>query len=283
MQHHDFELYTHEQEQQLQYLPTTQPFLPSSTYSMEQSFSAPYEHSFPLVEAPRPQYTYEQFAQEHKLASQYNYHSPSGSPHSTLNSFQDQPPVLSASSESGASASSSALGSPSITPQFEMEAWNPMAMMTSGIDFPTMVAEQKSFVGESMIPSETTTSFPSSASTASSNAFKTPTTPASAGWSLPKRSRRRNSLLSNEIFPHDTPTSPASSVTSSPLLLRSSSTFKLFSPESCRFPPCALSWLKCALKLTHTLQTPTSSSPSHSLLRAPSPRSEQRNRITLPL
>lgn len=150
MQHHDFELYQ-EQEQQLQYLPTTQPFLSSSTYSMEQSFSAPYEHAFPLIEAPRPQYTYEQFAQGHKLASQYNYHSPSGSPHSTLNSFQDQPPILSASSESGASASSSALGSPSTTPQFEMDAWNPMAMMTSGIDFPTMAAEQKSFIDPNVI------------------------------------------------------------------------------------------------------------------------------------
>lgn len=151
MQHHDFELYTHEQEQQLQYLPTTQSFLPSSTYGMEQSFSAPFDHTFPLVEAPRPQYTYEQLAQGHKLAQQYNYHSPYGSPHSTLNSFQDQPPVLSASSESGASASSSALGSPSVTPQFEMEAWNPMAMMTSRFEFPTTVAEQKSFIDPNVI------------------------------------------------------------------------------------------------------------------------------------
>ncbi|KAF2632802.1 hypothetical protein BU25DRAFT_453983 [Macroventuria anomochaeta] len=148
---HDFELYSHEQEQQLQYLPTTQPFLSSSTYSMEQSFSAPYEHMLPLVEAPRPQYHYDHIAHGHKLAQQYNYHSPSGSPHSTLNSFQDQPPVLSASSESGASASSSALGSPSITPQFEMESWNPMVMMTSGLEYPTIVAAEKSFVDPNVI------------------------------------------------------------------------------------------------------------------------------------
>lgn len=148
--HHDFELYSHEQEQQLQYLPSSQSYLPSSTYSMEQSFSAPFNHMLPLVEAPRPQYSYEHLAQANKLAQQYNYHSPSGSPHSTLNSFQDQPPVLSASSESGASASSSALGSPSITPQFEMEAWNPMGL-TSGFEYPAMVAVEKSFVGESIV------------------------------------------------------------------------------------------------------------------------------------
>lgn len=236
MQHHDFELYQ-EQEHQLQYLPTTQPFLPSSTYSMEQSFSAPYEHTFPLVEAPRPQFTYEQLAQDHKLAQHYNYHSPSGSPHSTLNSFQDQPPVLSASSESGASASSSALGSPSVTPQFEMEAWNPMAMMTSGIDFPTMAAEQKSFVGESMVPCASTASFSSSTYTAPSNAFKTPTTPASASWSHMRSSRRRNSLLFNEVLPNDVPTSPAPSITSSPLLSRSSPSLMPFPQASCWFPP----------------------------------------------
>lgn len=151
--HHDFELYSREQEQQLQFLPTTQSYLPTTTYSMDPSFSASYQHMLPLEEPPRPQYTYDQLAQEHKFAQQYSYHSPSGSPHSTLNSFQDQPPVLSASSESGASASSSALGSPSITPQFEMESWNPMAMMTSGIEYPTMLADQKTFVGKAPLRS----------------------------------------------------------------------------------------------------------------------------------
>ncbi|KAJ4336919.1 hypothetical protein N0V95_008487 [Ascochyta clinopodiicola] len=149
--HHDFELYTQEQEQQLQYLPTPQPFLPSSAYSLDQSFSTPFEHMLPLVEAPRPQYHYDHIAQEHKLA-QYGYHSPSESPHSTFNSFQDHPPVLSASSESGASASSSALGSPSVTPQFEVESWNPMAMgLTSSFEYPALVAADKTFVDPNMI------------------------------------------------------------------------------------------------------------------------------------
>ena len=141
----DFELYSQEQEQQLHYLPTTQPFLPSSTYSMDQSFSAPFEHMLPLVEAPRSQYQFDHMAQVPKLAL-YNYHSPSGSPHSTSNSFQDLPPVLSASSESGASASSSALGSPSVTPQFEVESWNPMGF-TSSFEYPAVVAAEKTFVG----------------------------------------------------------------------------------------------------------------------------------------
>ncbi|KZM19726.1 nucleic acid binding [Ascochyta rabiei] len=149
--HHDFELYSQEQEQQLHYLPTPQPFLASSAYSMDQSFSTPFEHMLPLVEAPRPQYHYDHMAQGHKLA-QYGYHSPSESPHSTFNSFQDQPPILSASSESGASASSSALGSPSVTPQFEVESWNPMAMgLTSSFEYPALVAAEKTFVDPNII------------------------------------------------------------------------------------------------------------------------------------
>ena len=234
--HHDFELYSREQEQ-LQYLPTTQPFLASSTYSMEQSFSAPYEHMLPLVEAPRPQYSYDQLAQQHKLAQQYNYHSPSGSPHSTLNSFQDQPPILSASSESGASASSSALGSPSITPQFEMESWNPMAMMTSGLEFSTIIAPEKSFVGESMVSSATATSFTYSTPHHSSNAFIPPTTPASASWSSSRSNLQGNFTLSNELYLYDVSISPSnSSVSSSPLYPRASSSIS-FSQRSCWSPP----------------------------------------------
>ena len=144
---HDFELYSQEQEQQLQYLPTTQPFLPSSNYSMDQSFSAPFEQMLPLVEAPRPQYQFDYMAQV-----PCNYHSPSVSPSSTLNSFQDLPPVLSASSESGASASSSALGSPTVTPQFEVESWNPMGL-TSSFEYPAIAATEKTFVGRLTIRS----------------------------------------------------------------------------------------------------------------------------------
>ncbi|KAJ4309861.1 hypothetical protein N0V94_008730 [Neodidymelliopsis sp. IMI 364377] len=153
MMHHDFELYSREQEQQLQYLPTTQPFLSSTTYSMDQTFSTPFEHLLPMVEAPASQellYHYDHIAQGPKLA-QYSYHSPSGSPYSISNSFQEQPPVLSASSESGASVSSSALGSPSLTPQFN-DSWNPMAMgLTSSFEYPAIVAPEKSFVDPNVI------------------------------------------------------------------------------------------------------------------------------------
>ena len=237
--HHDFELYSHEQEQQLQYLPTTQPYLPSSTYSMDHSFSAPFDHMLPLVEAPRPQYSYEQLAQTNKLAQQYNYHSPSGSPQSTFNSFQDQPPVLSASSESGASASSSALGSPSITPQFEMEAWNPMSL-TSGFEYPAMVATEKSFVGKSIVSTAAATSF---ASSCTSNAFKAPTTPALATWSSSRSSLRRNSTPSSEMHPYNVSVSPvSSSVISSPLISRTSFSFVPFSQYSCWSPPSAVKY-----------------------------------------
>ncbi|KAF2254959.1 hypothetical protein BU26DRAFT_416852 [Trematosphaeria pertusa] len=134
---HDFQLYSHE-EQQLEYLPATQPFLPSNSYSMDPTFSAPYEHMSSLAEAPRPQdlqFHYDGIAQGVK--STFQYQSPSGSPNSTSYSFQDQPPVLSASSESGASVSSSAMGSPSLNPQFS-EPWNPMANglgLTSGFEY----------------------------------------------------------------------------------------------------------------------------------------------------
>lgn len=229
---HDFELYTQEQEQQqLQYMSNTQPFL-SSSYNMDPSFSAPYEHMMPLAEAPRPQYSYDQLAQEHKFAQQYSYHTPSGSPHSTLNSFHDQPPVLSASSESGASASSSALGSPSITPQFEMEAWNPMAMMTSGLEYPTIVANEKTFVGESMVHTATAASSVSSpSSSVSTTVFKTPTTPASA--------LRRSSMISNTSHSCETSstTSPNISSTLFSPFCSGASNISSSPQESCSFFP----------------------------------------------
>lgn len=225
--HHDFELYAQEQEQQqLQYMSSTQPFLPSSTYSMEPSFSASYEHMMPLVEAPRPQYSYDQLAQEHKFAQQYNYHTPSGSPNSTFNSFQDQPPILSASSESGASASSSALGSPSITPQFEMESWNPMAMMTSGLEYPAIIANEKTFIGESVLHSAIATpSISSPTPSVSSTVFKAPTTPASA--------LRRSSIVSDTYDPF-TSSHPLNSPSSS---LSRSSDYVSSPQESCSFLP----------------------------------------------
>lgn len=254
--HHDFELYSHEQEQQLQYIPAPQPFLPSSTYNMEQSFSAPFQHMLPLVEAPRPQYHYDPMAQGPELA-QYGYHSASNSPHSTLNSFQDQPPILSASSESGASASSSALGSPSITPQFEVESWNPMAMgLTSSFEYPAIVAAEKSYVGESLSSSVTTTSsFVPSSPFISSNTFKTPIAPASARWPSSRSSLRRNSLLSNEIDPFDLPVSSAPVISSS--LISRASSISPVSQDSCWLPPSSVNLPTPRRELTSRLQIQT--------------------------
>lgn len=140
---HDFELYSN-QEQQLDFLPTSQPFLPSTNYPMDPTFSAPFEPLPSLSEAPRPQdlqFHYDAIAQGVKGPFQ-QYASPIASPHSTAHSFQDQPPVLSASSESGASVSSSAMGSPS---HFN-EPWNPLTGglgLTSGFEYHGMVEPVK--------------------------------------------------------------------------------------------------------------------------------------------
>lgn len=145
--HNDFELYSNNQEQQLEYVPNSQPFLPSTTYAMDPTFSAPYDHMAPLPEAPRPQdlqFHYDAIAQGVKAPYQ-QYMSPSGSPNSTSQSFHEQPPYLSASSESCASVSSSAVGSPSLNPQFT-EPWNPMVNglgLTSGFEYPGMVETVK--------------------------------------------------------------------------------------------------------------------------------------------
>ncbi|KAK3217506.1 hypothetical protein GRF29_1g3268211 [Pseudopithomyces chartarum] len=136
---HDFPLYSTE-EQQLDFLPTSQPFLPSASYPMDPTFSAPFEPLPNMSEAPRPQdfqFHYDGIAQGVKSSFQH-YTSPMASPHSASLSFQEQPPVLSASSESGASVSSSAMGSPS---QFN-EPWNPLTSglgLTSGFEYPGMV------------------------------------------------------------------------------------------------------------------------------------------------
>lgn len=200
---HDFELYANTQEQQLEYPITSQPFLPTSSYTMDQAFSAPYDPMLPLTDAPRPhdlQFHYETIAQGVKP---FEYHTPAGSPHST-HSFHEQPPVLSASSESGASVSSSAMGSPS---QFN-EPWIPVGLgFTSGFEYPGMVATEKTFVGELVVSSATVSSTSSIASPTSPlqemNVFKTPLTPASASWPATRSKGRRNSLLSHEVRPCD--------------------------------------------------------------------------------
>ncbi len=199
---HDFELYSNVQEQQLDFH-TSQSFMPTTSYGMDQPFSAPFDPMMPLAEAPRPQdlqFHYDVIAQGVKP---FQYQSPAGSPHSSSHSFHEQPPVLSASSESGASVSSSAMHSPSLAPQFN-ESWNHMGLgLTSGFEYPGMVASEKSFVGESIVHSQTSPS-PSVVSPSTprseTRTFKTPNTPASAISSF---SIRRNSLLSHQVFACD--------------------------------------------------------------------------------
>lgn len=149
---HDFELYSHSQEQHIDYQ-QSQPFMPVSTFGMDHTFTAPFDHMAPLADAPRLQdlqFHYDAIAQGVKPS--YQYQTPAGSPHSISNSFHEMPPVLSASSESGASVSSSAVGSPSLVPQFT-EPWNPMPMggLTSGFEYSGMVANDKSYVDPNLI------------------------------------------------------------------------------------------------------------------------------------
>jgi hypothetical protein len=168
--HNDFELYSNNQEQHMDYPITNQPFLPTSSYSMEQSFNAAYDPMMHLTEgqgAHDLQYHYDAIAQGVKP---FQYQTPAGSPHSTAHSFHEQPPVLSASSESGASVSSSALGSPT----HYNDSWNSIGLgLTSSFEYPGMTASDKNFVGKSLV--SYTSLF--SASSSSAVCF---TTPASA-------------------------------------------------------------------------------------------------------
>lgn len=227
----DFELYSNAHEQQMEYH-SSQPFLPSSTYGMEQTFSAPYDPMGSLSEAPRAQdlqFHYDAIAQGVKP---FQYHTPTGSPNSSSHSFHDQPPVLSASSESGASVSSSAMHSPSLAPQFN-ESWNPMGLgLTSSFEYSGIAAVEKTFVGESTVysaqvspPSIASPSTPQS----ERHVFKTPNTPASASWSTARSNERRNSLLSNEVRIGDIPPATSASVNPLPSLSQSF--------QSCWFPP----------------------------------------------
>lgn len=143
--HHDFELYTNNQEQAMEYPLTHQPFMPTSTYGMEQTFSAPFDPMAPLAHTQRPHDLHFHYD---AIAQGVQFHTPAGSPHSTSHSFHEQPPHLSASSESGASVSSSAMGSPT---HFN-ESWNPMGLgLTSGFEYSGMIAAEKSFVDPNLI------------------------------------------------------------------------------------------------------------------------------------
>lgn len=201
--HNDFELYSNNQEQ-MEYPLAHQQFLPTSTYSMDQTFSAPYDPMAPLAEIQRPHdlhFHYDAIAQGVKP---FQFHTPAGSPHSETHSFHEQPPVLSASSESGASVSSSTLGSPA---QFN-ESWNPVGLgFSSGFEYPGMIAAEKTFVGKSTVSSRELLPSPSVVSSSTPHTerrtFKTPVTPASAHWPLTRSNGRRNSLLSQVVRPCD--------------------------------------------------------------------------------
>ncbi|KAI1508730.1 hypothetical protein A1F97_08443 [Pyrenophora tritici-repentis] len=141
----DFELYSNTHEHHMEFH-HSHPFM-SSAYGMEHAFSASYDPMAPLTEIPRPQdlqYHYDAIVQG---VRPYQYHTPAGSPHSISHSFHEMPPVLEASSESGASVSSSAMGSPAIVPQFN-ESWNPMPLgHVPGYEY-TNMATEKSYVAD---------------------------------------------------------------------------------------------------------------------------------------
>ncbi|KAL7779454.1 hypothetical protein CFE70_008957 [Pyrenophora teres f. teres 0-1] len=145
----DFELYSNTHEQHMEFH-HSHPFMSSTTYAIEHAFSAPYDPMAPLTDMSRPQhlqYHYDAIAQG---VRPYQYHTPAGSPHSISHSFHEMPPVLEASSESGASVSSSAMGSPAIVPHFN-DSWNHMSLgPVPGYEYANMAAE-KSYVDPNLI------------------------------------------------------------------------------------------------------------------------------------
>lgn len=146
---HDFELYSNAQEPQLDFH-TSQPFIPASSYAMDQPFTTSFDSMIPLAEAPRPQ-DLQQFHYDvlPQTVKPFHYQSPAASPHSSSHSFHEQPPVLSASPESGASVSSSVMHSPSLAPQFH-EPWG-LGLTAPGFEYSGMVATEKSFVDPNLI------------------------------------------------------------------------------------------------------------------------------------
>jgi len=150
---HDFELYSN-QEAQFDVLASSQPYLPTSTY-LDPTFSAPFDAVSlqAFSDMPRSQadlrFHFDGIAQGVKPT--YQHYSPAASPNSGSHSFDVQPPNLSTSSESGASVSSSAMGSPSLNPQYH-DAWSSMSGLglapgvvhgSSGFDYDDMVATDK--------------------------------------------------------------------------------------------------------------------------------------------
>lgn len=212
----------------MEYPLPSQPFMPTSTYGMDQTFSAPYNPMAPLAEVQQPHDLHFHYD---AIAQGVQFHTPAGSPHSTSHSFHEQPPVLSASSESGASVSSSAMDSPS---HFH-EPWNPAGLgFTSGFEYPGMIAAEKTFVGKSTIPFTTASSDSSLVSPTSPRSertvFKTPVTPASA---FGRTSGRSNSLLSQVVRPCDViPPVSFASVQSSPYQSQSLESLSCWFPSA---------------------------------------------------
>ncbi|OCK82145.1 hypothetical protein K432DRAFT_293892 [Lepidopterella palustris CBS 459.81] len=155
---HDFELYSNQEHHpHFDLLATSQPYLPTSTY-LDPTFSAPFDplslQAFSQVSRSQSdlRYHFDGIAQGVKPNCQHQHYSPEGSPNSASHSFDVQPPNLSTSSESGASVSSSAMGSPSLNPQYHHDPWNSMTGLglapgivqsSSGFDYDSIVATDK--------------------------------------------------------------------------------------------------------------------------------------------
>lgn len=223
------------------FMPAGQEYMPAYLESPYTTYDSQ-SHIQAVASGPHPE--------EYPYDFKYSYPQPSplGSPHSGSHSFDNQPPQLSTSSESGASVSPSAVGSPSLgAPQYVEPAWAPLEglgiapglqkdvfhpeqFVTSAFEFDGLVATCNT-VGESSKVSSPGKR-DSLIASPSCNVFKSPTIPASAlPGSLPFVFRRehlktsvagpgifkprRNSLLSSEIFPDDAPNASPTAFSSS--------------------------------------------------------------------
>lgn len=137
----DFDLYP-SQDTYADMLAASQPFMPSNTY-LDGSYTSYDSH--PPMPVFSNQHTY---PLDHTIKQQY---SESDSPAS--HSFECPPPHLSTASESGASAqstSSSAMGSPSMNPNYQQDSW---ATMGAGLGLAPGIVQADSFVQEPFVTS----------------------------------------------------------------------------------------------------------------------------------
>lgn len=127
------QMHSHEFESYPDYLQPNQAYM---TPFMDGGYTTSFEPQ-PSVQAlsnvPRPQDYPFAFDASAKAGYQQHY-SPTASPHSGSGTFDNQPPQLSTSSESGASVSPSAMGSPSLNaPQFPEASWAPLESQGLGM------------------------------------------------------------------------------------------------------------------------------------------------------